>query len=313
MKILSETEIISNWKQEFPLVSIVCITYNHEQFIRNTLLGFFSQITNFSFEVVVYDDASTDNNQKIIQEFIDLYPNIINPLLQNENQWLGKGVNGTLKYAYPAARGKYIALCEGDDYWTDPYKLQKQVDFLEANPDYGICAHVAKTENEINLNKIDDFPNIIGNHVFSIKDYINNNLTATASLVFRSDFYKHEPWHNQSPFGDLLLVLSILKNTNKKMFVFKDVMSVYRIHNGGIHGSLTQDKKSLVKAYKQHIKFTNLVSKYLFKNQYRNELILKKLNTYKIIFNLLGYRNSFFNKLSTIIMIYIYKFKSKSL
>jgi glycosyltransferase involved in cell wall biosynthesis len=293
-------------------ISICCLAYNHESYIKQCLDGFVMQKCNFTFEILIHDDASKDNTASIIKDYEAKYPDIIKPIYQIENQH-SKGVKPTFAFNFPRAQGKYIALCEGDDYWTDPYKLQKQVDFLEANPDYGICAHVAKTENEINLNKIDDFPNIIGNHVFSIKDYINNNLTATASLVFRSDFYKHEPWHNQSPFGDLLLVLSILKNTNKKMFVFKDVMSVYRIHNGGIHGSLTQDKKSLVKAYKQHIKFTNLVSKYLFKNQYRNELILKKLNTYKIIFNLLGYRNSFFNKLYIIIMIYIYKFKSKSL
>ena len=115
-----------------PLVSICCITYNHAPYIRQCLDGFVMQKTNFTFEVLVHDDASTDDTADIIREYEARYPGIIKPIYQTENQY-SQGVNVNRTYNYPRAHGKYIALCEGDDYWTDPLKLQKQVDFLEAN------------------------------------------------------------------------------------------------------------------------------------------------------------------------------------
>lgn len=118
------------------MVSICCITYNHEKYIRDCIEGFVMQKTNFPIEIIIYDDASKDCTQDIIKEYASKYSNIIT-FLQKENQW-SKGKYGLLDWLFPAARGKYIALCEGDDYWTDPYKLQKQVDFLESHPDYGL-------------------------------------------------------------------------------------------------------------------------------------------------------------------------------
>lgn len=117
------------------LVSIVTLAYNHEVYIRECLEGLIAQKTDFIFEVVIHDDASIDRTASIIREYEVKYPHIIKPIYQSDNQY-SKGVSIGKKYVYPRARGKYIALCEGDDYWTDPYKLQKQVDFLEANPDY---------------------------------------------------------------------------------------------------------------------------------------------------------------------------------
>ena len=123
---------------ELPLVSIACITYNQEKYIHQCLDGFVMQKTNFKIEVVIHDDASTDNTPSIIREYCNNYPDLFVPILQTQNKYKeGKGI--LVPYVYPKCRGKYIALCEGDDYWTDPYKLQKQVDFLEANPEYGMC------------------------------------------------------------------------------------------------------------------------------------------------------------------------------
>lgn len=117
------------------LVSISCITFNHAKYICKCLDGFLMQKTKFKFEVLIHDDASTDGAEELIREYVAKYPDIIIPLYEKVNQWT-KGRRGSAVFNYPRARGKYIALCEGDDYWTDPYKLQKQVDFLEANPDY---------------------------------------------------------------------------------------------------------------------------------------------------------------------------------
>ena len=121
-----------------PLVTIRCITYNHEPYIRQCLEGFVMQKTNFLFEAIVHDDASTDGTAAIIREYAEKYPDIIKPIYETENQYSKR--NGSLTRIMDAhMRGKYIAICEGDDYWIDPLKLQKQVDFMEGHPECGLC------------------------------------------------------------------------------------------------------------------------------------------------------------------------------
>lgn len=122
--------------KEKPLVSICCQTYNHKDYITEALESFLMQKTNFSFEILLRDDASKDGTAEICKDYAAKYPDLINLLAYEENQWQ-KGIS-PFRDNVKRAKGKYIALCEGDDYWTDPYKLQKQVDFLEANPEYGM-------------------------------------------------------------------------------------------------------------------------------------------------------------------------------
>ena len=122
------------------LVTVVCITYNHEKYLRDALDGILSQKTDFKYKVVIHDDASTDNTAKIIAEYVLKYPRIIVPIYQKENQYQ-KGVNILKEYVFPLLEGKYYAYCEGDDYWCDPYKLQEQVDFMRNHPDYSACVH----------------------------------------------------------------------------------------------------------------------------------------------------------------------------
>ena len=124
-----------------PLVSVSCTTFNHAAYIRQCLDPILSQQTNFPFEIIIHDDASTDGIKEIIEEYVAKYPGIIHPIFQTENQY-SKGIRGLpSRYNYPRCRGKYIAICEGDDYWTDPLQLQKQVDFLEAHEDYVMTYH----------------------------------------------------------------------------------------------------------------------------------------------------------------------------
>ena len=125
--------------RETPLVSIICLTYNHTKYIRQCLDGFVMQQTNFSFEIIVHDDASTDGTALIIKEYAEKYKDKFIPVLQNVNQY-SQGVSLGKTFLYPLAKGKYIAECEGDDYWTDPLKLQRQVDFLENHSDYVLCS-----------------------------------------------------------------------------------------------------------------------------------------------------------------------------
>lgn len=121
-------------------VTICCLTYNHAGFIRETLDGFLMQKTAFPFEVVVHDDASTDGTADILREYADRFPGVVRPLFERENQFRRTGVYPIVS-CYREARGRYIAECDGDDYWTDPLKLQKQVDYMEAHPDCALCHH----------------------------------------------------------------------------------------------------------------------------------------------------------------------------
>ena len=122
------------------MVSICCTAYNHEKYIRRALDGFVSQVTDFKYEVIVNDDASPDKTAEIIREYEKKYPDIIHGIYQTENQY-SKNVNITEKILFPAVKGKYVAICEGDDYWTDPSKLQRQVVALEKNKDCFFCVH----------------------------------------------------------------------------------------------------------------------------------------------------------------------------
>ena len=123
-----------------PLVSILCTAYNHKAYIRQTLQSFVDQQTDFAFEVLVNDDVSTDGTAAIIREFEEKYPDIIRPFYQTENLY-SRDIDIYQTVFFPNARGRYVAYCEGDDYWTDCTKLQRQVDFLETHPDYAACVH----------------------------------------------------------------------------------------------------------------------------------------------------------------------------
>ena len=122
-------------------VSIVCESFNHERYLRQCLDGFVMQKTKFVFEVLIHDDASIDKSADIIREYVEKYPDIIKPIYETENQYSKRdgSVGRIMDEAIDATGAKYVAMCEGDDYWTDPLKLQKQVDFMEANPEYGLC------------------------------------------------------------------------------------------------------------------------------------------------------------------------------
>ena len=122
------------------LVSICCLSYNHSKFIRKCLDSLLMQKTNFDYEILIHDDASNDGSDEIIKEYVQKYPNIIKPLFESENMH-SKEVAISKTFNFPRVQGKYVAMCEGDDYWTDEYKLQKQVDFMEKNSEYLISFH----------------------------------------------------------------------------------------------------------------------------------------------------------------------------
>lgn len=215
------------------LVSVICNTYNHEDYIRDALEGFIKQKTDFKFEVLIHDDASTDKTPEIIREYEKKYPDIIKPIYQTENQY-SKGVKISKVYQEPRALGKYIALCEGDDYWTDPKKLQKQCSFLEEHPEYSMCVCATDWLNMVN-GKIENRCKIENDMDISAEDIIlekHGRIFQLASLVMRKEVRVDYPdWRLACPIGDLpQAILAALKG---KVRMLADVMTVYRWYSKG--------------------------------------------------------------------------------
>ena len=165
------------------MVSIRCIAYNQEKYIRDCLEGFVMQQTNFKFEAIVHNDASTDGTAAIIKEYAEKYPDIIKPILETENQY-SKHDGSLQRIMAEVCKGRYVAFCEGDDYWTDPLKLQKQVDFLESHPDYSLCFHNAIMHWEDGRAE-DALFSHVENRLYTGVEVFQNWIVPTASVVVR--------------------------------------------------------------------------------------------------------------------------------
>lgn len=213
-----------------PCVAINCITYNHEPYIREALDGFVMQKTNFPFVAVVHDDASTDGTSEILREYAEKYPDMIIPIYEKENQYSkGNGILRNIVWSACLATGaKYIAFCEGDDYWTDPLKLQKQVDYLEEHPD---CSLVCSNYNSFiqKEKKILLYNGKSGR--ISYKDLILHNYVATLTSVFPTSLIKdYLEFSKDAPnwsFGDYPMWLFAI--TKGYVMKLSDTTAVYRV------------------------------------------------------------------------------------
>ena len=215
-------------------VSVICVTYNHAGFIRQALDGFVMQKTDFPFEVLIHDDASTDGTADIIREYAEKYPDIIKPVFQTENQW-ARGLDISKEYNWPRIRGQYVAVCDGDDYWTDASKLQKQADFLDAHPDYTICFHPVSVFWDNGEQPDSIFPGKRKLKDISLDKLSKQNFIPNLSVMYRwqpdgLDVIKEWP-ENIYP-GDWFVHL--LHAKHGKIGVLPDVMARYRRHAGGI-------------------------------------------------------------------------------
>ncbi|MFA8434749.1 MAG: glycosyltransferase [Marinifilaceae bacterium] len=212
-----------------PLVSVKTITYNHALYIRECIEGVLMQKTNFPFEFIIGDDCSTDGTTKIVNEYAQKYPGTIRLVSSSENV----GAHENDKRTYNACQGKYIALCEGDDYWTDPMKLQKQFDFMETHPDYGMV-HTSYS-NKVGLLMVRDvlkYKNIPEGEVF--QDLILNNFVVTATVFMRrsllqdiqvNDFIIEKNW----AMGDYPMWLELAARS--KIGFLSEDMATYRVHS----------------------------------------------------------------------------------
>lgn len=209
------------------VVSVVMVTYGHEQFIKQSIEGVLMQDCDFDIELILANDCSPDLTDEVVREILENHP---------KSNWIkytkhpkNIGMISNFMWAAGQATAKYIALCDGDDYWTDPLKLQKQVDFLEANREYSICFHQVERINsdgkylEKNTNIVEDTTNIL--------DLAQGNYIHTPSVVFRNDF-NIPNWFSNTTLGDWTLYM--ISIGDRKIKFLNDVMACYRIHNNGI-------------------------------------------------------------------------------
>ncbi len=191
------------------MVSICCITYNQKEYIRDALEGFLRQKTDFAYEVLIHDDASVDGTAAIIEEYAGRFPDVIKPILQKENQYSKGLTNVSGTFNFPRAKGKYIAMCEGDDYWTSTDKLQRQVDFLEAHEDCSLVFHSARIEVQGRAFTEHKMRPYRRSRKVSQKEIIDKTCGyPTASLMFRTRMVKELPdFYVQAPIADIPLQL----------------------------------------------------------------------------------------------------------
>lgn len=281
-------------------------------YIRKCLDGFLMQKTNFPYEILIHDDASTDGTEVIIREYAAKYPDIIKPLFEAENQY-SKGVSISKTFIFPRVTGKYMAFCEGDDYWIDENKLQKQVDFMEANPDYTICFHPVKRVFETKIRENDTFPTAdMIDAGFTFENLLKYNFIQTNSVMYRWEAVRDVANNFPSNIlpGDRYLNLLFAKEG--KIKYLDETMAVYRVNSGGVWYNSFENKGELYNKYCFKMMnfyfsvYNNLTDKtekdyvkLIFKNY---KLILKSL-----IFNHYKYKALIFSLKNIVIPINIFR------
>lgn len=289
----TEQEIMKDWNySDKPLVSVCCITYNHELYIRDAIEGFLMQETSFPFEVIIHDDASKDHTADIIREYATKYPRIIKPIFQEENQY-SQGIKISPTFVWPKARGKYIALCEGDDYWVKSYKLQKQAEYMERHFECSMCFHAAEvmdvrkksSAGYIRLfNKTKVWPKnklfLGGGHscptasIFFIKKYIDN----LPAFFYESPVGDHALALLLSVYGDVVYIDEVMSNRN---------LWVTNSFNTQYHEEKSNEWKILhIEEMIKVLKDFNRFSKRRWEKDIKKNILSRKL----IIFSLKGYK-----------------------
>lgn len=263
------------------IVSIVCNAFNHGKYIGQALESFVMQKTDFAFEVLVHDDASKDETANIIRSFAEMYPQIIKPYYQTQNQY-SQHVPITRKFQYSRAKGKYIALCEGDDYWTDPYKLQKQVDAMEAHPEVDICSHRAVTVTDGKEGIV--FPNNQKHAILSADAVIDGGggFVATNSLMFRRDFIDSQ--YDYTHLYNLDYIIQVSGSLRGGMLFLNDVMSAYRKMSEGSWSARAAKNTAWVSRHRQRVK--EILTRMDADTNYIHTVSLQKAMAYSMLHQL---------------------------
>lgn len=253
-----------------PLLSISCITYNQEKFIRDAIESFLMQKTTFPIEILIHDDASTDKTADIVREYEIKYPNLIKPIYQNENQYSKRnGIIGRIQRT--RARGKYYAMCEGDDYWIDSLKLQKQVDFLEKNPDYVLTSHsrIIVDENRNQLTNTDSLTRDYGTQCIVFRNVLKDDFISFNAVGIAN--------------GDTFL-LTYLENFGK-ITILDFVGSAYRKTGSGVWAKHSYREKYRL-AEQSFNRMEYFFKKYNYKKSFQRAQIYRIWSIYRYAMSL---------------------------
>jgi glycosyltransferase involved in cell wall biosynthesis len=228
----TEAEVMQCWKRHGePLVSVVCTTHNHARYVDQAIVGFLMQVTSFPVEIVIHDDVSTDATRSVIDGYARRYPNIIRTIYQTENQYsLGRT---SAIIAFTHCRGRYLAFCEGDDYWTDPQKLQLQCDFLESDPSYSLVFHNCRLQREAKGDSRDEVACHLAGTTFTLNDVVLKDwFIPSQSMLFRRADLELPEWLHRV-FG-LDYAMHLLLAEKGKIGYIDRIMGVYRINAASI-------------------------------------------------------------------------------
>jgi glycosyltransferase involved in cell wall biosynthesis len=244
-----------------PKVSVLIATYNHERFIAQAVTSALTQETNFPVEVIVGEDCSTDGTRQVLIDLQRQFPKKLKLLLHNPNIGGGKNVAAVLA----ACRGQYVAMLEGDDYWTDPRKLQKQADALDANPEWSACFHQSRMVDENGIEDAKVFPKNWTNPIATIEDLLRVNLIFTCSVMFRNGLFGPLPaWHQETVPGDW--AIHLLNAHHGPIGFLPEVMGHYRVHAQGVWTT-----KSVAQQHAEIFKMLRLVDHH-FGGQYARQI-----------------------------------------
>lgn len=227
------------------LVAIYCMVYNHEAFLRKCFDGFAMQKTDFRYVAVIHEDCSTDNSAAIIREYTQKYPDMFIPIYESENMYPKHdgSIERIMKKAIDATGCKYVAFCEGDDYWTDPYKLQKQVDFMETHPDYSVtfhrCWHLNVNTGEKQEDKCGElFRNGENGVEINEEMFFSNWYTQPLTIVYRAECWVLEEMLQYRYYRDIHQIYHLLKHG--KGYVFSFFGGVRTMHSGGVASMISR-------------------------------------------------------------------------
>ena len=276
------------------LVTIQCLTYNHEPYIRETLDGFVMQKTSFRFEAIVHDDASKDKTADIIREYEYNYPQIIKPIYQKENQY-SKGISIFKEFIVPRMRGKYIAVCEGDDYWIDLHKLQKQYNYMESHPECSFCFSNGFIEDQEDCSRKVFIPSseeekrvyIPQSRQMKLKESLDYKFVPTASFFYPRKLLLQMPdsyWKRYCA-GDLKARLYF--GSKGTIYYFDDKMCIYRknVPNSAMTKWKNGGRK---KAYDVAISFLDMIDDFNSETNYIYQSDVRDTRNYYLLNKLLN-------------------------
>lgn len=247
-----------------PLVDISLVTYNHERFVAQAIESVLAQRTDFKYRLMIGDDCSTDNTQAIIRSYAEEYPDRIKIVFDSQHRGIRHKDRVGIKLS-ALSKAKYLALLDGDDYWTDPHKLQKQVDFLESHPECSICFHNVRSFNENGLEPPQNLCSANQIEISTLEDLLKENFIPACSVVFRNGLFQELPeWYYELHQGDY--PLHVLNAHHGKIGYINEVMAAYRKHENSYWSA-----KGMVWCLQQEIKAYRTFETYLG-SRYRNVL-----------------------------------------